>query len=161
LELIAADEPNNFLSSDVYPIIPETDYYWRVDCIDPNAGNPVVTEGRLWNFHTFDPVPKVDAGEDTFGQLPSRGVKSVRLQMDAMVADQGDLKMLYYLWSVESAPADAPEVVFDDNTIEDPWVTFSAAGEYILRLSASDDGPVESQDPNDIGSDTVAITIRP
>ena len=80
--------------------------------------------------------------------------------MDATVIDEGDPKVLYYLWSVESAPADAPDVVFDDNTIEDPWVTFYAAGEYILRLSASDDGPVESQDPNDVGSDTVTITIR-
>ena len=79
--------------------------------------------------------------------------------MDATVADQGDPNsVLHYLWSVDSAPA---EVVFDDNTIEDPEVAFPAIGEYILRLSVSDDGPVEIQEPNDIGSDTVTITIDP
>jgi hypothetical protein len=81
--------------------------------------------------------------------------------MDATVTDQGDPNsVLYYLWSVDSAPADAPDVVFNDYTIEDPIVTFTAAGEYILRLSASDDGPVESQEPKDIGSDTVNITVK-
>jgi hypothetical protein len=162
LELISTDEPNDFLPSDVYPVIADTNYYWRVDCNDPNAGNPVITEGRVWTFHTFDPVPHVYAGKDQSAQLPSRGSRSRMLQMDATVYDQGDPNsVLYYLWSVESAPADAPEVVFDDNTIEDPFVTFSAAGEYVLRLSVSDDGPVESQEPKDISSDTVAITIRP
>ena len=162
LELITADESNDFLSSDLYPIIADTRYYWRVDCNDPNVGNPVITEGSVWTFHTFDPVPYVYAGQNQSAQLPSRGSKSLSLQMDAMVYDQGDPNsVLYYLWSVESAPADAPDVVFDDNTIEDPWVTFSSVGEYILRLSASDDAPVESQELKDIGSDTVAITIKP
>jgi len=161
LGLIAANEPIEFLSSDVYPINPDTAYYWRVDCNDPNAGNPVITEGRVWTFHTFDPVPKVYAGKDMSGGLPPRGGRSLVLQMDARVTDEGDPNaVLYYLWSVESAPADVPDVVFDDNTIEDPIVTFSAAGEYILRLSASDDGPVESQESKDIGSDTVTITVQ-
>ena len=161
LGLIAANEPNDFLSSDVYPINPDTAYYWRVDCNDPNAGNPVITEGKVWTFHTFDPVPKVYAGKDMSGGLPPRGGRSLVLQMDATVTDEGDPNaVLYYLWSVESAPADTPDVVFDDNTIEDPLVTFSAAGEYILRLSASDDGPVEIQESKDIGSDTVTITVR-
>jgi len=161
LELIAANEPNDFLSSDVYPIVADANYYWRVDCNDPNAGNPVITEGRLWSFHTFDPVPKVNAGINLSGSLPSRGSKSVTLQIDATVTDQGDPNsVLYYLWSVDSAPADAPDVVFNDYTIEDPIVTFTAAGEYILRLSASDDGPVESQEPKDIVSDTVNITVK-
>jgi len=163
LELIAANEPNGFLPSDVYPIVPDASYYWRVDCNDPNAGNPVITEGRLWSFHTFDPVPKVDAGKNlSMSFFPPRGSKSVTLQMDATVTDQGDPNsVLYYLWSVDSAPADAPDVVFDDNAIEDPIVSFSGAGEYILRLSASDDGPVESQEPKDIVSDTVVISIKP
>jgi hypothetical protein len=161
LRLIAANEPNDFLSSDIYPINPDTAYYWCVDCNDPNAGNPVITEGNLWTFHTFDPVPKVYAGKDISGNLPIRGGRSLFLQMDATVIDEGDPNaVLYYLWSVESAPADIPDVVFNDKTIEDPMVTFTTAGEYILRLSASDDGPVESQESKDIGSDTVTITVR-
>ena len=161
LELIAADEPNGFLSSDVYSIIPDTNYYWRVDCNDPNAGNPVITEGRLWTFHTFDPAPKVYAGKDQSERMRRKGMP-LSLQMDATVIDEGDPNaVLYYLWSVESAPANIQDVVFDDNTIEDPMVSFPAPGEYILRLSASDDGLVEIQESKDIGSDTVTITIDP
>jgi hypothetical protein len=162
LELIVADEPNDLLPGDVYPVVADTNYYWRVDCNDPNAGNPVITEGRLWTFHTFDPVPHVYAGQDMSEYLPSRGNRSRTLQMDATVNDQGDPNsVVYYLWTVESAPADAPEVTFDDNAIEDPLVTFSAAGDYVLRLSASDDGPVELQAAEDISSDTVGITVEP
>jgi hypothetical protein len=161
MTLIAVDEPNNYLSSDAHPIIPDTTYYWRVDCKDPNAGNPVVTEGELWTFHTFDPVPRVYAGMDVSEHLPSRRGRAAVLDIDATVIDEGDPNsVLHYLWSVDSAPADEPDVIFDDNTIEDPMVSFYSVGEYILRLSASDDGPVESQEPNDIGSDTVTITIR-
>jgi hypothetical protein len=161
LGLIAADEQNDFLPSEVYPIIPDTNYYWRVDCNDPNAGNPVITEGRVWTFHTFDPVPHVYAGKDQSGRLPHRD-RPLILLMDATVIDEGDPNaVLYYFWSVESAPVDIPDIVFDDNTIEDPIVTFPAVGEYILRLSASDDGPVENQESKDLGSDTVTITVEP
>ena len=160
LGLIAANELNDFLPSEVYPIIPDTNYYWRVDCNDSNAGNPVITEGRVWTFHTFDPVPNVYAGKDLSERLPHRG--SLHLYIDATVIDEGDPNaVLYYFWSVESTPADIPDVIFDDNTIEDPIVTFPAVGEYILRLSASDDGPVENQESKDIGSDTVTITVEP
>lgn len=38
-----------------------TDYYWRVDSIDPNGGNPIVYEGLEWTFSTggqaWDPNP--------------------------------------------------------------------------------------------------------
>jgi hypothetical protein len=160
LELIARDEPNDFLASDVYPITADTNYYWRVDCNDPNAGNPVVTEGKVWTFHTFDPIPKVNAGRNRSEHFPNRG--SLRVYIDATVTDEGDPNsVLYYLWSVESAPSDIPDVIFDDNTIEDPIVTFPVVGEYILRLSVSDDGPVKNQESKDIGSDTVTITVEP
>jgi hypothetical protein len=157
LELIAADEPNDFLSSDVYPIVPDATYYWRVDCNDPNAGNPVVTESRVWTFYTSDPLPKVNAGQDSTGTFP------LILQMNASVFDEGGDPngVLYYLWSLDSAPEGITEVLFDDNTIEDPIVIFPAAGEYVLRLSVSDDGPVELQEPEDIVSDTVTITVNP
>jgi hypothetical protein len=54
---------------------------------------------------------------------------------------------------------DKAEVKFEDNRIEDPLVYLPARGDYILRLSVSDDSPVENEDPNDIGSDTVNITV--
>jgi len=156
LELIAADEPNDFLSSDVYPIVTDANYYWRVDCNDPNAGNSVITEGRLWTFYTSDPLPKVNAGPDCTDIFPPV------LQMNATVFDEGDPNsVLYYLWSVDSTPEGITEVIFDDNTIEDPTVIFPSAGEYVLRLSVSDDGPVELQESEDIVSDTVTITVKP
>lgn len=158
---IIADEAINSLSSEVFPIVADTVYYWRVDCHDPNAGSPVVTEGRLWAFHTVDPVPEVDAGQDQLGKSWGRDNR-VTLQMNATVTDEGDPNAtLYYLWSVESAPAGAPDVVFNDETVEDPFVAFAAAGQYILRLSASDDGPVENQASERIGTDTVTIIVSP
>lgn len=161
LELIAADEPNDFLPPDLYPVLADCTYYWRVDCNDPNAGSPVVTEGRVWTFYTTDPVPTVDAGEDLSGSLIARGNLS-HLQVDATITDEGDPNaVVYYLWTVESVPVDSPDVVFSDNTIEDPVVTFAAPGEYVLRLSASDAGPVAIQEAKDIGSDTVTVTVYP
>jgi len=161
LKKIAADEPNDSLPSEVFPVIPETAYYWRVDCNDPNAGNPVITEGTLWTFHTFDPAPEIDAGERLYVRLPNNDMPAV-MQMSATVTDEGDPNaVLYYLWSTESAPAGIPDDIFDDNTTEDPLVSFPADGEYILRLSVSDDGPVEIQESKDIVSDTVTITVGP
>jgi hypothetical protein len=160
LKKIVADKPIDSLPREAFPIIADATYYWRVDCRDPNVGNPVVTEGRLWTFHTFDPVPQVDAGQDQLGKSWGRDNR-VTLQMNATVTDEGDPNaVLYYLWSVESAPADAPDVVFDDRAIQNPLVSFAAPGEYILRLSVSDEGPVGSQEPDDIGSDTVAIAVQ-
>ncbi len=153
---IVADGPIGFLPSEAFPIIPETVYYWRVDCHDPNAGSPVLTEGRLWTFHTCDPVPKVDAGEN------QTWIVGPATPMNATVTDEGDPNaVLYYLWSVESAPPDAPDVVFHDRTIQNPSVSFLAPGEYILRLSVSDDGPVGSQESEAIGSDTVTFAVLP
>ncbi|OHB65628.1 MAG: hypothetical protein A2Y76_15240 [Planctomycetes bacterium RBG_13_60_9] len=156
LKKIAANKPIDSLSSEAFPIIPDTLYYWRVDCHDPNAGSPVLTEGRVWTFHTCDPVPRVDAGKNQSWMV------GPAMRMTATVTDEGDPNaVLYYLWSVESAPGDAPDVVFDDRTIQNPLVSFAAPGEYILRLSVSDDGPVENQASKDVGSDTVIITVQP
>jgi len=159
LEMIAADEPNDSLPSEVFPVIPETVYYWRVDCNDPNGGNPVITEGRVWTFHTIDPAPKVDAGKNLSVPMPRR--MPLVIPMSATVTDEGEPNAVYYLWSIESAPVGISHDTFDDNTTENPLVSFPAPGEYILRLSVSDDGPVEIQELKDIVSDTVTITVEP
>jgi hypothetical protein len=157
---IVVDEPIDSLPSEAFPIIPETAYYWRVDYHDPNAGNPVVTEGGVWTFHTFDPVPRVDAGGSLSGQMPAVD-RPVVIPMNPTVTDKGDPDtVLHYLWSVESAPAEAPDVVFDDNTIENPFVSFLAPGEYVLCLSVSDDGPVGIQASQDVVSDTLTVTVE-
>ena len=51
-------------------------------------------------------------------------------------------------WTVDSGPG---SVGFDNTTIEDPTVTLTVAGEYVLRLSA-DDGAL-------VGEDTVKIEV--
>ncbi len=156
MEKIVVNEPTDCLATDVFPISVDTTYYWRVDCHDPNAGNAVVTGARVWTFHTFDPVPRVDAGRNLSCRV------GLTVPMHATVTDEGDPNaVLYCLWSVESAPADSPEVVFDDRTMRNPSVTFFAVGEYILRLSVSDDGPVEDRKPKDVAGDVVAITVQP
>lgn len=156
MEMIVADEPLDCLPSEAFPVISDTVYYWRVDCHDPNAGSPVVTKGRVWTFHTFDPVPQVDAGQNRSWRIGSA------MRMNATVTDKGDPDaVLHYLWSMESAPADVPEVVFGDRTIQNPLVSFPAPGEYVLRLSVSDDGPVENPKSNDVGSDTTIVTVQP
>jgi hypothetical protein len=35
------------------PLQPETTYYWRVDCTDPNNGQAIVTRGARWSFNTL------------------------------------------------------------------------------------------------------------
>ena len=161
LEMVAADQLGDFLPTKVFPVIPNTTYYWRVDCHDPNNGYPIITESREWTFHTIDPVPIVDAGKSLSRNLPSKG-RPLVMPMSATVTDEGDPNaVLYYLWSIESAPADILDVIFDDNTTKNPLVSFSAPGEYILRLSVSDDGPVEIQESKAIVSDTVTVNVEP
>jgi hypothetical protein len=160
LEKTVAGEAIDSLPSGVFPTVPETAYCWRVDCHDPNAGNPVITEGRVWTFHTFDPPPEIDAGKSLSVRMLNNDTPLI-MPMSATVTDEGEPNAVYYLWSIESAPAGMPDVIFDDNTIQNPLVSFPAPGEYVLRLSVSDDGPVEIQESKDIVSDTVTIAVEP
>jgi len=96
-----------------------------------------------------DPVndaPVVDAGSAVSVVLP--GVAS----LDGSVVDDG-LPVggsLVSTWSEASGPG---EVVFADATAVDTTASFSVAGEYVLRLAATD-GELS-------GSDTVAVSVAP
>jgi len=75
-------------------------------------------------------IPVVDAGEDqTFM------VQDDYLQLDGTLTDDGKPTAATLVWSETSGPGD---VDFTDTAIEDPCVTFSKVGTYVLRLTAND-----------------------
>ncbi|RKY25965.1 MAG: hypothetical protein DRP62_00115, partial [Planctomycetota bacterium] len=123
-------------------------YYWRVDCYDPNGTGPEIkTEGRVWTFDTGNATPTVDAGDKQVVWLASG---SATVSLDATASDDGlpnPPGELTYAWTVDSGPG-TPS--FDSNDIEDPNVTFTVAGDYVLRLTVSD----SDKDANDV------VTIR-
>jgi PKD repeat protein len=85
-------------------------------------------------------APEVTASGPATVTLPDAAV------LDGTVTDDGPYTVL---WSRVSGPG---TVAFADETAEDTSATFSAAGDYVLRLTA-DDGELT-------GDDTVAITVE-
>ena len=127
----------------------DQDYYWRVDCYDPNDGDYIVTEGSVWTFNTANIAPVVDAGDKQSVWLESG---SAVASLDATATDDGQPDPpgeLSYLWELADGPA---AVSFDPSgEVEDPDVTFTAEGTYVLQLSVSD-GP-------EIVTDTVTVKV--
>lgn len=128
----------------------DTNYYWRVDCYDPDGGSEIKTDGMLWTFTTRNQPPTVDAGVKQAVWLAS-GTATVT--MNATVTDDGfpPPGVLTYSWTKVSGsgtPTFSPS-----NTVKDPNVTFTTADAdgYILRLTASD-GLTD-------GDDTVKIRV--
>ena len=96
---------------------------------------------------TVNLVPEVDAGADQIIVLPASA------SLDATVNDDGlpdPPGVVTTLWSTVSGPGG---VTFTDANAIDTTATFSAPGEYVLRLTA-DDG-LQSVD------DDVAVTVDP
>ncbi len=59
------DETGAFLPK---PLALNTDYYWRVDCIDPNGGTGnIITTGETWSFATIVPpaIIVTESGDST------------------------------------------------------------------------------------------------
>jgi CotH protein/lamin tail-like protein/concanavalin A-like lectin/glucanase superfamily protein/chitobiase/beta-hexosaminidase-like protein len=105
--------------------------------------------------HTVGPVnqaPEVEAGSNRLAYL-SPDDTNVRIQIAATVTDDGlpTPDSLSMEWTVQSSPPGAT-VQFDDDTIENPMVSFDALGEYVLHLEASDG-------EHDV-SDTVTINVN-
>jgi hypothetical protein len=92
---------------------------------------------------TFNPPPSVNAGPD---QVFPKPTFPLVVTMAAVVTDKdpeiGPKGTLSYAWSFVSGPA-APS--FDNATSLNPKVTFTQAGEYVLKLVASD-GDKSSED---------------
>jgi hypothetical protein len=88
--------------------------------------------------------PVVDAGPNDTIELPTN---TYNLN-GTVTVPSGPLPAI--TWVLSSGPG---SVSFDDNTIEDPVVTFSSDGEYILMLTAVNGSFTDS--------DTVTITVYP
>jgi len=76
-------------------------------------------------------IPQVDAGENQLFFLSSSS-----LQLDATVTDDGRPVAAALTWTKQSGPGDVTFLPGAD--IEDPSVTFSEIGTYVLRLTADD-----------------------
>ena len=77
-------------------------------------------------------IPMVDAGEDL-----EFSIQDAYLQLDGTVIDDGKPAVATIEWT--SDPCNPGTVTFLPSAdIEDPCVTFSEAGEYVLRLTAND-----------------------
>jgi len=117
-------------------------YYWAVDCYVGSDADPVY--GPIFSFKVDNLPPRVDAGADVATWLqdgPRTG------ELDATVTDE---EAAFLQWSVVSEPNEGA-AVFDNANAEDPSVTLSAFGEYVLKLLAFDG--------EYMGSDTVTINV--
>ncbi|HSG96648.1 MAG TPA: Ig-like domain-containing protein, partial [Woeseiaceae bacterium] len=148
------------------PNVP-TDAYWawgvgdNLILVIPSLDIVVARNGRPWAGNRtpsyydvlgpfFDPIvasvtvsnnepPTVNAGLDVTIELP---VDLVNL--NGTVTDDGlPNGTLDISWSVVSGPG---AVLFGDSTLEDTTATFSEAGDYVLRLSATDSLSTSSDD---------------
>ena len=153
---IVSNQATNSVTLSAVGITLEMDeiYIWRVDCYDPNKmvnqpwNYPVI--GKVWTFDTFNRAPEVDAGPKLKAWLTDT---TVDVEIDATVIDDGmplDPGTVTLEWTVDSGPATP---VFNDNTVEDPVVTFDTTGRYTLRLTADDS--IES------AFDTVIVDVFP
>ena len=146
---------SSVLLADLEPpltLSPNETYYWKVDCHDLDSGGAVTDTymGDIWNFSTTNIPPVVDAGIKQNVWL-SEGI--VVVQLDATVTDDGlpnPPAEVQLTWSGSGA--------FSDDSIEDPTVTFTAAGTYILTLEA-DDGVYVSAPYASVVTDTVTIAV--
>ena len=95
-------------------------------------------------------APEVDAGADQSITLPINSVALNGTVTDDGLPDDPPPAAVTLTWTQDSGPG---TVTFDDANAEDPTATFSAAGTYVLRLTA-DDGDLSA-------FDTVTITVNP
>ncbi|HUT47018.1 MAG TPA: hypothetical protein VMX36_12085 [Sedimentisphaerales bacterium] len=117
-------------------------YYWAVDTYVGSDADPVY--GPIFSFSVDNIPPRVNAGADIATWLQD-GTRTGDL--DATVTDEEDC---FLMWSVVSEPNEGTAVIENGNS-EDPNVTLSAVGEYVLQLLAFD-GEYR-------GSDTVTINV--
>jgi hypothetical protein len=117
------------------PLADKTTYYWLVDCHDTTRDG--VIEGLMWTFNTENnqAPTNVKAGADQVTWLVS-GAASVNLSGSA--SDDGlpnPPAMLTYLWERIAGPASA---VINTPNAAATSVSFTEAGDYTFRLTASD-----------------------
>ncbi|MCD4831265.1 MAG: hypothetical protein K8R02_05570 [Anaerohalosphaeraceae bacterium] len=103
----------------------KTVYYWRVDAIDPNSGNPVTREGEVWSFtsQTF-----IDGPDNTLVN-PLGGTAAF-----AITVDNRDLSISSYQWYKESTGIISGA---DTNELSITNVQDSDKGYYYCKVSSA------------------------
>ena len=115
---------------------PNVKYYWAVDTyLGGNDPNNNLKFGPIFSFSAGNQAPQVDAGPDLLTWLSEDGTRAKNL--DATVTDNDAYTVQ---WTVIGEPNDPnnPDAVIADPSAEDTSITFSALGEYVLQLEASD-----------------------
>ena len=144
-------------------LAPTEIYYWALKYEDPNVnvaeqvaywGNPVLLKGPTWSFDTINKPPVVDAGPHTTKWMAA-GDPPVKVGLDASYSDDGlpENGNLTYTWTSDPCS----NITFaPSNACQDPNVTISAAGDYLLTLVMHDD---EGGVQDETGDDNVLIRI--
>jgi hypothetical protein len=130
------------VTSVIVQAAPKTQYYWAVDTYVGDPNDPIL--GPIFSFVADNQAPQVDAGRNTVTWLLD-GSRTGKL--DATVIDEDACTVK---WTVVSEPAPGSAII-QAATAEDTSVTFSATGQYVLQLDASDSEYT--------GSDTVTIDV--
>ena len=130
------------VTSVIVQAAPKTQYYWAVDTYVGDPNDPIL--GPIFSFVADNQAPQVDAGRNTVTWLLD-GSRTGKL--DATVIDEDACTVK---WTVVSEPAPGSAII-QAATAEDTSVTFSATGQYVLQLDASDGEYT--------GSDTVTIDV--
>ncbi len=129
------------------PLIFGHDYFWRIDSTDPSTG--ITTVGRIWKFTADNTAPQVNAGPDIFAWLTGG---TVHVNLNATVTDDGRPNppgTCSLQWSV--IQGQPQNMTFLGENTEDPEVTITAVGTYMLQLLANDSQLT--------GSDTVTVRV--
>lgn len=124
---------------------PKKRYYWAVDSYVGSDADPVF--GPIFSFVSDNLAPTVDAGPDVVTWLEN-GSRTGAL--NATIDDDGGAASCTVKWTVASEPNEGMAVIKTPNA-EDTEITFSAAGQYVLK--------VEVSDGEYTASDTVTITV--
>jgi hypothetical protein len=150
-------------------VLPETQYFWRVDCTDPhgdpNTGGPVTTMGEVWTFTTInDNPPVVDAGADKYLWLDmddgDGDPAKVTFSLNGLVTDDGQ-SQVDTLWSLIYSEQDPETVV----SIQTPADSFTASGNTLVSTEVTIGGTgyfefqLDADDLYDHDDDTVVVIV--
>jgi hypothetical protein len=134
------------LSALVPPVtlLPGTQYFWRVNCTDPNSdGNPATTLGDVWTFSTRnDNPPVVDAGANKYLWINMNDgdgdPTKVTFMLDGTLTDdnQSPVTLLWTLIYSEQAPETV--VTITNPAAVDTTCTITGTGFYRFQLHAQD-----------------------
>ena len=135
----------------LYPL-QDTDLTLQLEASHPAVPQDVDPVNNLVSVPLLNKPPTVDAGP------PKLGVAGASVQLEATASDPNDVpagsQPLSMSWEVLSQPPGS-SASFDDPNTEDPRFTGSDAGNYLLRLSATDCPGATSR------TDTVVVTLNP